>query len=246
MSQSFNYRHLYYFWVVAKEGGMARAAERLDMAVQTISAQVRALEQALGVSLLRNEGRNLVLTEAGVAAAALTSGNSEDENAEVIRALNARELRLLYMAPERLASGATVPMLRRAGVLQNQGFGGVYGFDAPTPGEYGALMQAWLEEARDGSLLMCHPATAEVPGDAIGRQRPVEFAYLMSDAFAQALQRQGCQGFRQDADTGIYRRRLHGRKLIDVLAAGRWPKEITEIRADIIVLRLVPGTEQAG
>ncbi|MBP6293562.1 MAG: LysR family transcriptional regulator, partial [Comamonas sp.] len=62
MSQSFNYRHLYYFWVVAKEGGMARAAERLDMAVQTISAQVRALEQALGVSLLRNEGRNLVLT----------------------------------------------------------------------------------------------------------------------------------------------------------------------------------------
>ena len=68
MSQSFNYRHLYYFWVVAKEGGMARAAERLDMAVQTISAQVRALEQALGVSLLRNEGRNLVLTEAGVAA----------------------------------------------------------------------------------------------------------------------------------------------------------------------------------
>ena len=68
MSQSFNYRHLYYLWVVAKEGGMARAAERLDMAVQTISAQVRALEQALGVSLLRNEGRNLVLTEAGVAA----------------------------------------------------------------------------------------------------------------------------------------------------------------------------------
>ncbi len=68
MSQSFNYRHLYYFWVVAKEGGIARAAERLDMAVQTISAQVRALEQALGTSLLRTEGRTLVLTDAGVAA----------------------------------------------------------------------------------------------------------------------------------------------------------------------------------
>ena len=67
MSQSFNYRHLYYFWVVAKEGGIARAAERLDMAVQTISAQVRELEKALGVSLLRSEGRNLVLTDAGVA-----------------------------------------------------------------------------------------------------------------------------------------------------------------------------------
>ncbi|WP_462387751.1 LysR family transcriptional regulator [Acidovorax sp. Q11] len=68
MSQSFNYRHLFYFWVVAKEGGIARAAERLDMAVQTISAQVRELEKALGVALLRTEGRNLVLTDAGVAA----------------------------------------------------------------------------------------------------------------------------------------------------------------------------------
>lgn len=68
MSQSFNYRHLYYFWVVAKEGGVSRAAERLDMAVQTISAQVRSLEQDLGTALLRTEGRNLVLTDAGRAA----------------------------------------------------------------------------------------------------------------------------------------------------------------------------------
>ncbi|APW45133.1 LysR family transcriptional regulator [Rhodoferax antarcticus] len=67
MSQSFNYRHLYYFWIVAKEGGMARAAERLDMALPTISTQVRELEKSLGVSLLKAQGRNLVLTEAGVA-----------------------------------------------------------------------------------------------------------------------------------------------------------------------------------
>ena len=68
MSQTFNYRHLYYFWIVAKEGGMARAAERLDMALPTISTQVRELEKSLGVSLLKPQGRNLVLTEAGVAA----------------------------------------------------------------------------------------------------------------------------------------------------------------------------------
>ncbi len=68
MSQSFNYRHLHYFWVVAKEGGLSRAAERLDMSVQTISAQVRSLEKDLGTALLRTEGRNLVLTDAGVAA----------------------------------------------------------------------------------------------------------------------------------------------------------------------------------
>jgi LysR family transcriptional activator of nhaA len=63
-----NYRHLHYFWVVAKEGGFARAAARLDMAVQTISAQVRELERSLGHQLLKPEGRGLVLTEAGQAA----------------------------------------------------------------------------------------------------------------------------------------------------------------------------------
>jgi LysR family transcriptional activator of nhaA len=68
MSQTFNYRHLYYFWIVAKEGGMARAAERLNMSLPTISTQVMALEKSLGMSLLKAQGRNLVLTEAGVAA----------------------------------------------------------------------------------------------------------------------------------------------------------------------------------
>jgi len=63
-----NYRHLYYFWVVAKEGGMARAAQRLDMAIQTISTQVRELEQVLGHQLLKSAGRTVVLTEAGQAA----------------------------------------------------------------------------------------------------------------------------------------------------------------------------------
>jgi LysR family transcriptional activator of nhaA len=63
-----NYRHLHYFWVVAKEGGFARAAERLDMAIQTVSAQVKELEKALGHQLLKPAGRRLVLTEAGEAA----------------------------------------------------------------------------------------------------------------------------------------------------------------------------------
>jgi LysR family transcriptional regulator, transcriptional activator of nhaA len=63
-----NYRHLHYFWVVTKEGGFARAAERLDMAVQTISAQVRELEKSLGHQLLKPSGRGVALTEAGQAA----------------------------------------------------------------------------------------------------------------------------------------------------------------------------------
>ena len=68
MSPGFSYRHLYYFWVVAKEGGMARAAERLGMAVQTVSTQVRELERSLGYVLLKPAGRGVVLTDAGLAA----------------------------------------------------------------------------------------------------------------------------------------------------------------------------------
>ncbi len=68
MKLAFNHRHLYYFWVVAKEGSMSRAAERLDMAVQTVSAQVRELERDLGCQLLKPAGRGLALTEAGVVA----------------------------------------------------------------------------------------------------------------------------------------------------------------------------------
>ena len=66
--QALNYRHLYYFWVAAKEGGIARAAERLEMAVQTVSTQVRELERSLGHALLKPAGRGLGLTEAGSAA----------------------------------------------------------------------------------------------------------------------------------------------------------------------------------
>lgn len=68
MSYDLNYHHLYYFWVVGKEGSMVRAAERLGVAVQTISAQVHALEKSLGCALLRPAGRGLVLTQAGQAA----------------------------------------------------------------------------------------------------------------------------------------------------------------------------------
>ncbi|MGC4090807.1 MAG: transcriptional activator NhaR [Polyangiaceae bacterium] len=60
-----NHRHLHYFWVVAQEGGISRAAGRLGVAVQTISAQLKELEHSLGTALFTQEGRRLVLTEAG-------------------------------------------------------------------------------------------------------------------------------------------------------------------------------------
>ncbi len=60
-----NYRHLHYFWVVAKEGSLTRAAARLGVAVQTISGQLALLERDLGKALFAPQGRGLTLTEAG-------------------------------------------------------------------------------------------------------------------------------------------------------------------------------------
>jgi LysR family transcriptional regulator, transcriptional activator of nhaA len=60
-----NYKHLHYFWVVAKEGGVTRAADKLGVAAQTISGQLSLLERSLGVALFAPAGRGLALTEAG-------------------------------------------------------------------------------------------------------------------------------------------------------------------------------------
>jgi len=60
-----NYRHLHYFWVVAREGSIARASERLHLTPQTISGQISALEDKLGEALFVRVGRKLQLTETG-------------------------------------------------------------------------------------------------------------------------------------------------------------------------------------
>jgi len=65
MTAAINYHHLHYFWVVAKEGSVTKAAARLGVAVQTISGQLAQLERDFGKVLLAPKGRGLVLTEAG-------------------------------------------------------------------------------------------------------------------------------------------------------------------------------------
>ena len=60
-----NYHHLRYFWTVATEGSLARAAEKLHVSQPSISEQIRELESAFGEKLFRREGRNNKLTDAG-------------------------------------------------------------------------------------------------------------------------------------------------------------------------------------
>jgi LysR family transcriptional activator of nhaA len=96
-----NYKHLHYFWMVAKEGGIMRASERLHLTPQTISGQLSQLEDQLGEPLFNKVGRQLELTDTG----RLVLSYAED-----IFALGGElEAVLRNLPPER-------PMLFRVGV----------------------------------------------------------------------------------------------------------------------------------
>jgi LysR family transcriptional regulator, transcriptional activator of nhaA len=60
-----NYQHLYYFSVIAREGGLAKGAAELQLSHSTLSVQLRALEAALGEPLFERRGRALALTDFG-------------------------------------------------------------------------------------------------------------------------------------------------------------------------------------
>lgn len=60
-----NFKHLHYFWVTAHAGGIARAGEQLHLTPQTLSGQIKLLEDRLGRRLFRKKGRQLELTDDG-------------------------------------------------------------------------------------------------------------------------------------------------------------------------------------
>lgn len=60
-----NFKHLHYFWVAARAGGVMRAGEQLHTTPQTLSAQIKLLEDRLGRKLFRKAGRRLELTDDG-------------------------------------------------------------------------------------------------------------------------------------------------------------------------------------
>ncbi len=63
--KNLNLKHLRYFWAVASNGSIARASEELHLTPQTISGQLRELEESVGTKLFEKVGRNLALTDTG-------------------------------------------------------------------------------------------------------------------------------------------------------------------------------------
>lgn len=63
--KSLNFNHLRYFWAVAHEGSLTRAAERLNLSQSALSVQIQKLEHQMGHPLFERVGKRLVLTEAG-------------------------------------------------------------------------------------------------------------------------------------------------------------------------------------
>jgi LysR family transcriptional activator of nhaA len=64
-SSQLNYKHLYYFWTVAREGSIAKAAHLLHLTPQTISGQLSQFEEDIRTRLFQKQGRGLALTETG-------------------------------------------------------------------------------------------------------------------------------------------------------------------------------------
>lgn len=60
-----NFKHLHYFWAAAKAGGIVRAGQQLHISPQTLSGQIKLLEDRLGCALFRKSGRGLELTDDG-------------------------------------------------------------------------------------------------------------------------------------------------------------------------------------
>lgn len=110
-----NYNHVYYFWMVARDGSVSGAAERLHVTPQTVSGQIRALEESLDAKLFCRNGRLLQLTPAGRLVADYAARMFDiGEQLEGALAADAR------VAPARFVVGVTmtVPKLIARRVLE--------------------------------------------------------------------------------------------------------------------------------
>jgi LysR family transcriptional regulator, transcriptional activator of nhaA len=62
----FNFHHLYYFYIIAREGSISKAAQFLQISQPALSSQLKQFEKHLEVPLYNREGKSLVLTDKGM------------------------------------------------------------------------------------------------------------------------------------------------------------------------------------
>ena len=151
-----NFHHLRYFWMVARKGGVRKAAEELHVSQPSISAQLRLLEESLGQKLFKRSGRHLVLTETGQLILKYA-----DEIFSVGRELMSAVKQRPGKHPVRLNIGLTdaFPKLITQQILR-----AAFGFDHPVhivcrEGEIGPLLNQ-LQAHRLDIVLADEPATS--------------------------------------------------------------------------------------
>jgi len=117
---SLNYQHLRYFWAVSRHGNLTRASAELHLTPQTVSSQIRDLENGLEVELFSREGRSLVLTEIGrvvyrYADEIFGIGHNLQD---AVRGLPSKSLRLVVgvadVVPKLIAHGLIEPAIQMA------------------------------------------------------------------------------------------------------------------------------------
>ena len=91
---------------------------------------------------------------------------------------------------EALGARGLESLARRGGYLQNLRMLGVYDFSGGAA-RFSALLEEWLGAAREGDMLVCHPATSAPGADPIGTARIDEFGVLAGDEFARQLAANG-------------------------------------------------------
>jgi predicted glycoside hydrolase/deacetylase ChbG (UPF0249 family) len=167
-----------------------------------IAAQLDAFESALGRAPDFIDGHQHVHQFPQIRQALLQQlqrryRNNENSSGPWLRCTRAGKLdgmpprmRLKAHIIETLGAHAFSRLAKRMGFDINRRFLGVYDFQGGAAG-YRRLLHAWLAQARDGDLIMCHPAQQALPGDGLGAQRRAEFDVLSSGETGAWLQQYG-------------------------------------------------------
>jgi LysR family transcriptional activator of nhaA len=112
-----NYRHLYYFWAVARTGSVAAAAEKLHLTQPTISMQLHELQRSLKCQLFEREGRRLALTDRGQQALRYADeifALGQELSATLAGAAPGKKLRLVVGVPDAMPKIVTCRLLQPA------------------------------------------------------------------------------------------------------------------------------------